>query len=105
MWAVGNELHHRSLRQRQDRLLELLADKVKPETGRLVPGHNVHLGLYDTEKFNTIEPGKTYSAGCTIKPTADEESVRGFLSRMLFSKDDALKSTENLSGGERARLL
>ncbi|MEC7750681.1 MAG: ATP-binding cassette domain-containing protein [Myxococcota bacterium] len=88
------------------RLLELLADKVKPETGRLVPGHNVHLGLYDTEKFNTIEPGKNLLGWLhDKKPTADEESVRGFLGRMLFSKDDALKSTENLSGGERARLL
>lgn len=88
------------------RLLELLADKVRPETGRIIPGHNLRLGTYDTEKFNTIEPGKGLLDWLHDKrPQSDEETVRGFLGRMLFSKDDAFKRTENLSGGERARLL
>jgi ATPase subunit of ABC transporter with duplicated ATPase domains len=34
-----------------------------------------------------------------------QQFVRGLLGRMLFSGDDSLKATENLSGGEAARLL
>ncbi|NVK24523.1 MAG: ABC-F family ATPase [Gammaproteobacteria bacterium] len=35
----------------------------------------------------------------------DEQSIRGFLGRMLFSSDDIKKSVKVLSGGEQGRML
>ena len=35
----------------------------------------------------------------------DETELRGFLGRMLFSQDDALKKVRVLSGGEKVRCL
>ncbi len=37
--------------------------------------------------------------------TTDQQYIRGFLGRMLFSGDDALKKVHVLSGGERARCM
>ncbi|HWY77332.1 MAG TPA: ATP-binding cassette domain-containing protein, partial [Verrucomicrobiae bacterium] len=38
-------------------------------------------------------------------PAAAHEEIRGLLGQMLFPREDALKRTEVLSGGEAARLL
>jgi ATPase subunit of ABC transporter with duplicated ATPase domains len=38
-------------------------------------------------------------------PQASQEELRGLLGQMLFSRDDALKPTKALSGGEAARLI
>ncbi|QLE85865.1 MULTISPECIES: ABC-F family ATPase [Shewanella] len=39
------------------------------------------------------------------KPEDDDQSVRGYLGRMLFSSDDIKKSVKVLSGGEKGRML
>jgi ATPase subunit of ABC transporter with duplicated ATPase domains len=39
------------------------------------------------------------------QPTDDEQAVRGYLGRLLFSADDILKSVKILSGGEKGRML
>jgi ATPase subunit of ABC transporter with duplicated ATPase domains len=38
-------------------------------------------------------------------PTEGEQFARGFLGKMLFSGDEALKKTSVLSGGERVRCM
>jgi ATPase subunit of ABC transporter with duplicated ATPase domains len=38
-------------------------------------------------------------------PSAAHEEIRGLLGQMLFPREDALKRTDVLSGGEAARLL
>ena len=38
-------------------------------------------------------------------PTEGEHFARGFLGRMLFSGDEAMKKTRVLSGGERVRCM
>jgi ATPase subunit of ABC transporter with duplicated ATPase domains len=40
-----------------------------------------------------------------FSPEQDDAFVRGFLGRMLFSGDEALKSVKVLSGGERVRCM
>ena len=40
-----------------------------------------------------------------FRENEDDQVIRGLLGRMLFSKDEVSKATENLSGGEEARLL
>ena len=39
------------------------------------------------------------------KPSDDEQDIRGILGKMLFSKDDSLKSVKVISGGEQGRML
>jgi ATPase subunit of ABC transporter with duplicated ATPase domains len=39
------------------------------------------------------------------QPTDDEQAVRGYLGRLLFSADDINKSVKVLSGGEQGRML
>lgn len=38
-------------------------------------------------------------------PSDDEQSIRGILGKMLFSKDDSLKKVSVISGGEQGRML
>ena len=38
-------------------------------------------------------------------PQAGNEELRGLLGQMLFARDEAMKPTQALSGGEAARLL
>ena len=39
------------------------------------------------------------------QPEDDEQAVRGYLGRLLFSADDIKKSVKVLSGGEQGRML
>jgi ATPase subunit of ABC transporter with duplicated ATPase domains len=87
-------------------LLKILAGVLPTDTGEVRWGSTVQLGYFpqdhkeavpaDTTPFDWLRelaPGETY------------EYVRGFLGRMLFSGPEQLKSTNALSGGERARVL
>ena len=39
------------------------------------------------------------------KPRDDDQAIRATLGRMLFSRDEMLKTVDKLSGGERGRML
>ena len=54
---------------------------------------------FDTGDYSLIDWLRQYSTD------QSETFVRGFLGRMLFSGDDATKSTKVLSGGERVRCM
>ncbi|MBU1044071.1 MAG: ATP-binding cassette domain-containing protein [Candidatus Omnitrophica bacterium] len=54
---------------------------------------------YFTRNLNIIDWLRQYS------PQTDENFVRGFLGRMLFTGDDSLKSVMVLSGGEKVRCM
>jgi len=41
----------------------------------------------------------------TTKPDADEQFIRGFLGKMLFSGEEVLKKSSVLSGGEKMRCM
>ncbi|GHV84964.1 ABC transporter ATP-binding protein [Spirochaetia bacterium] len=55
--------------------------------------------VYFSSQLSIVDWLRQYS------PDQDESYVRGFLGRMLFSGDEALKSVNVLSGGERVRCL
>ncbi len=87
-------------------LLRTLIGEIKPDQGTVRWGHGMERGYYPQDYDDLIEPGKTALEWMSqFNPTDDPQVVRGLLGRMLFSGDDALKSTEKLSGGEKARLL
>ena len=98
-------------------LLDLAADlKAKKKAG--IPdvlaitkrdGSQITIPLADigykdnTEEFTSDDIITDWLMG--YSPVKDITYVRGFLGRMLFSQDDALKKVKVLSGGEKVRCM
>ncbi|BCR35972.1 ABC-F family ATP-binding cassette domain-containing protein [Mariniplasma anaerobium] len=88
-------------------LLKVLAGELEPTSGKLKWGQTVNKSYFpgENEKFfvnsdlNLVEWLRQYS-----KEPA-ETYIRGFLGRMLFSGDQALKEVKFLSGGEKMRCM
>lgn len=60
-----------------------------------------HDSFFDTQ-FNLVEWLHQFA---NTEVEREEKFLRGFLGKMLFSGDDALKSTKVLSGGEKVRCM
>jgi ATPase subunit of ABC transporter with duplicated ATPase domains len=87
-------------------LLEVLAGKVPPDSGEVRWGRSVNLGYYpkDNAEFfktdlNLIDWLRQFS------PNQEENFVRAFLGRMLFSGEESKKKASVLSGGEKVRCM
>ena len=69
-------------------------------------GHEAAVGYFAQDHRATIQPGLTMIDWLQqFDPTAGNEELRGLLGQMLFARDEAMKPTEALSGGEAARLI
>jgi len=69
-------------------------------------GHEVQVGYFAQDHRATIQPGLTILDWLReVDPTAGEEELRGLLGQMLFQREEAMKPTEALSGGEAARII
>jgi len=87
-------------------LLEIIAGKVAPDEGTAEWGSTVRRSflpkdtsaLFDKE-INLIDWLRQYSE------EQDENFVRGFLGRMLFSGEETKKNVTVLSGGEKVRCM
>ena len=87
-------------------LLDILAGKIKPDSGDIKIGSNVKISYFlknHNEYFNSNETLVDWLKNNSINK--DDSFIRGFLGRMLFSSDDALKQVNVLSGGEKVRLM
>ncbi|MBU2898965.1 ABC-F family ATPase [Vibrio hepatarius] len=88
-------------------LLNTLAGTLVPRTGQFKWSENANIGYYAqdhavdfAQDLNLMEwMGQWRQAG------DDEQVIRSFLGRMLFSQDDIKKSIKVLSGGEKGRML
>jgi ATPase subunit of ABC transporter with duplicated ATPase domains len=82
-------------------------DREFPIDGGVVTwGHGVAVGYFSQDHKESIQPGTTLIEWLhDFLPTASQQELRGLLGQMLFSGEDATKRTENLSGGEAARLI
>jgi ATPase subunit of ABC transporter with duplicated ATPase domains len=87
-------------------LLEVLAGKLAPDSGEVRWGRTVNLGYYpkDNAEFfktelNLIDWLRQFS------PNQEENFVRSFLGRMLFSGEESKKKASVLSGGEKVRCM
>jgi ATP-binding cassette subfamily F protein 3 len=85
-------------------LLRTIAGKLSPVAGRAALGSTVKLG-YMSQEQETLNPEK--NAVETIQQVApfNQTEIRNFLHYYLFSGDDPLRPIENLSYGERSRLM
>ena len=81
-------------------------DKFPLDGGVVEWGHEVQVGYFAQDHRATIQPGLTvFDWLQQFDPTAGNEELRGLLGQMLFQRDEGLKPTEALSGGEAARLI
>ena len=87
-------------------LFKLITQKETPDAGKVTWGHDTSVGYFAQDHHEAIEPGYTaYDWLYRFDPTAPKEHVRSVLGKLLFSGEAGLKKTENLSGGEAARLF
>jgi ATPase subunit of ABC transporter with duplicated ATPase domains len=76
------------------------------DAGSVEWGHEVAVGYFAQDHRTDIQPGMTIIDWLQqFDPTAGNEELRGLLGQMLFARDEAMKPTEALSGGEAARLI
>lgn len=77
------------------------------DSGELTWSENVNIGYYAQDHAHEFETDMTLFEWMSQwrQPTDDEQAVRGYLGRLLFSADDIKKSVKVLSGGEQGRML
>jgi ATPase subunit of ABC transporter with duplicated ATPase domains len=76
------------------------------DDGVVTWGHEVAAGYFSQDHKESIQPGATLLEWLhEFDSMASQQELRGLLGQMLFSGEDATKRTENLSGGEAARLI
>ena len=88
-------------------LLDILAGDVAPDSGQ------VNWGITTTRSYFPAENSKYFHGEANslidwlrqYSEDKDETFIRGFLGRMLFSRDEALKKPSVLSGGEKVRCM
>src|SRR5258708_1484864 len=74
--------------------------------GTVTWGHEVAVGYFSQDHKESIAKDTTTMAWLhNFDPQASEEELRGLLGQMLFAREEALKPTHALSGGEAARLI
>ncbi|MBQ6992143.1 MAG: ATP-binding cassette domain-containing protein [Clostridia bacterium] len=87
-------------------LFQIISGEMEPDEGEVLWGKTItndyfpkdNSYLFETEEI-LVDWLRKYSKD------PDETYVRGFLGRMLFSGDEALKKTKVLSGGEKVRCV
>jgi ATPase subunit of ABC transporter with duplicated ATPase domains len=88
------------------RFLELLAGQIKTERGEMkfgstvIPAYlpNQNISYFDVD-LNLVDWLRQYT------DEEDEQFIRGFLGKMLFSGEESLKKANVLSGGEKVRCM
>ncbi|HZR29070.1 MAG TPA: ATP-binding cassette domain-containing protein [Terriglobales bacterium] len=74
--------------------------------GKAVWGHEALVGYFAQDHKTLIEKNKTvFDWLYQWDTSASNEEIRGLLGQMLFARDEGNKLTNNLSGGEAARLI
>lgn len=91
---------------RASTLFDVISGEREPDAGTYQWGVTISPSYFPNEAARVVH-GKTSIVEWLreFAPEGDPSYVRGFLGRMLFSGDDALKPMDVLSGGERVRVL
>ena len=87
-------------------LFKVLSGEIKPDSGEVIWGNTVLLSYFPHNNDNYFKSSKNIVEWLMSYSNVDDvEYVRGFLGRMLFSGDEALKQVNVLSGGEKVRCV
>ena len=86
-------------------LLRLLGGHLKPDSGTVKLGHQVHMGYYAQMQSENLQPESTVLEELqNSAPTASIAQIRGVAGAFLFQGDAVFKKCRVLSGGEKARV-
>ena len=79
----------------------------EPTSGVYQWSENVNIGYYAQDHAHEFEKDMNLFEWMSQwrQPEDDDQAVRGYLGRLLFSADDITKSVKVLSGGEQGRML
>ncbi|SHO47778.1 ABC-F family ATP-binding cassette domain-containing protein [Desulfopila aestuarii] len=88
-------------------LFQILTGELEPDSGTFRWGLTMSHSYFPKENSDFFTASKTLVDWLReyIPPTEGESFARGFLGKMLFSGDEALKKTSVLSGGEKVRCM
>ncbi len=88
-------------------LFRVLAGEIQPDSGKFSWGVTTTQAYFpkDNAKYFSDSDLSLVDWLRQFSKEKDEEFIRGFLGRMLFSGDEALKHTNVLSGGEKVRCM
>ncbi len=88
-------------------LFQILAGELQPDSGSFRWGITITSAYFPKENSQYFEQEMTLIEwlGQYSPPTEGETFARGFLGRMLFSGEEAMKKTTVLSGGEKVRCM
>jgi ATP-binding cassette, subfamily F, member 3 len=86
--------------------LKVLAGETEPTAGTVALGANVELGYFSQHAMEILDPKKTiFETIQDVMPLATIGVIRNLLGSFLFQGDDVDKRIENLSGGEKSRVV
>ena len=86
--------------------LKVIAGEAEPSEGSVVLGANVELGYFSQHAMEILDPRKTvFETLQDVIPLATIGVIRNLLGSFLFQGDDVEKKIENLSGGEKSRVV
>ncbi len=88
-------------------LLECLAGSQAADAGEVKWSENADLGYVRQNRTDDFESDMNLFEWMNQwrQRSDDDQGIRAVLGRLLFSKDDSLKSVKVISGGEEARML
>jgi ATP-binding cassette subfamily F protein 3 len=86
--------------------LKCLAGETEPSAGSVAIGANVNIGYFSQHAMEILDPRKSvFETVQEAMPRATIGVVRNLCAAFLFQGDAVEKRVENLSGGERSRLV
>ncbi|NLF30285.1 MAG: ABC-F family ATP-binding cassette domain-containing protein [Planctomycetes bacterium] len=86
-------------------VLRMALGEERPDAGTAVIGKGMTVGYYDQKQLGLDDSLTVLEQMAAFAGTADENVLRGWLARFLFTGQEVFKSVAALSGGERSRLL
>ena len=87
-------------------LFQIIAGEVEPDEGEIEWGQTITNAYFPKDNNYLFESKETLVEWLRkYSKDPDETYIRGFLGRMLFSGDEALKTVNVLSGGEKVRCV
>jgi ATP-binding cassette subfamily F protein 3 len=86
--------------------LKVLAGQTSPTAGSVGLGANVYPGYFSQHALDILDPRKTVlDTVQDAMPEAHLGTLRSLLAAFLFQGDEIYKRIENLSGGEKSRVV
>lgn len=89
-------------------LFQILTGEIEPDSGTFRWGVTIKTAYFPMENtayFENTDLDLVGWLGQYAPPKTDQNFLRGFLGKMLFSGEEAMKKTSVLSGGEKVRCM